>query len=278
MITTSLEVSLLFLTVEFGLAALAILYFAHRGRRVATEETEADVSALVTKVSQTEDERRAALTSVFRDTYQFEGEELESVAQEFMLREKAFYNAVVGAVLGRGEAKIADINDELTKVVAPWIELTPQNMLDSESAEALVEEKSRLESELGETKSVLEKMIAEYNRAFRIESSDEAQAEAGDAGTSDDEMDEIGDLDEEIFTSDEVVDNAEQEQSSVEANEQTQEETAEAPPAESIELGGDDDDLIAADGDPDDQPMTADDLDDLMQSLESDTAQDTESA
>jgi len=169
MITSSLEISLLILTLEFALIAVVIAFYSYRGVRTVEAETTADATELVNKVVETEESRRSALETIFKVKYQYEGDELASMVDEFMQREKAFYNAVVGAFLGRDKNKLSDLNDELTKVVAPWISMTPKNMVDSKEAVSLAETNSRLETELVETKEVLEEMIAEYNRAFRIE-------------------------------------------------------------------------------------------------------------
>jgi hypothetical protein len=130
MITTSLEAALLILTIEFGLLAGVVTFSAYRGAHSVEAESAAQATELVSKVSNTEDTRRTALETVFKDKYQFEGDELGAAVDEFMQREKAFYNAVVGAFLGRGNSKISDLKDELTKIVAPWISITPKNMVD----------------------------------------------------------------------------------------------------------------------------------------------------
>jgi len=169
MITGSLEIALFILTIEFALIAFAITFYAYRGARAIKAENTANATELVSKVNETEESRRAALESIFKVKYQYEGDELTAMVDEFMQRERAFYNAVVGAFLGRDKNKLSDLNDELTKVVAPWISMTPKNMVDSKEAASLAATNSRLEMELVETKEVLEQMITEYNRTFHIE-------------------------------------------------------------------------------------------------------------
>ncbi len=169
MITSSLEVALFILTIEFALIAIAITFYSYRGARAVEAENTADATELVSKVAETEESRRSALETIFKVKYQYEGDELTAMVDEFMQREKAFYNAVVGAFLGRDKNKLSDLNDELTKVVAPWISMTPKNMVDSKEAASLAATNSRLEMELVETKEVLEQMIEEYNRTFHTE-------------------------------------------------------------------------------------------------------------
>ena len=202
MITTSLEAALLILTIEFGLLAGVVTFFAYRGARSVEAESAAQATELVSKVSNTEDTRRTALETVFKDKYQFEGDELGAAVDEFMQREKAFYNAVVGAFLGRGNSKISDLKDELTKIVAPWISITPKNMVDKGTAESLAQAKSGVEQELGETKQVLEKVMAEYNRAFQIDPSDDVDAQATNSGSSDASMGEAKEMDDVHFSVD----------------------------------------------------------------------------
>ncbi|MDA0822702.1 MAG: hypothetical protein O3C28_09795 [Proteobacteria bacterium] len=168
MITTTLEATLLILTIEFSLLAIGITYFTFRGARSVESKSNAQATELVSKVSATADERRSALQTVFREKYQIDEASLETTVDEFMEREKAFYNAVVGVFLGRGDHKISDLNDELTKVVAPWISITPNNLVASAVVDSIAAEKSQVEAELDDTKKVLEKMIDEYNRAFRL--------------------------------------------------------------------------------------------------------------
>lgn len=216
MISTSYEVALLILSVEFAIVATFILFSSFRRVKTSEAQTTSEASELVSKVVDSEDSRRQALETVFKNKYNYDGDDLAGAVDEFMQREKAFYNAVVGAVLGRGDAKLSDINDELTKVVAPWISITPKNMVDAKSAEALESEKGRLEVELGETKDTLEKMLTEYSRAFNVDEplvEDETapsdatpQADAETQEAPDEELDEELDYQtEELHDLDEIL-------------------------------------------------------------------------
>lgn len=310
MITTSLEAGLLILTVEFGILAAVITYFAYRGARTVEAESTAQATELVSKVSNTEDARKVALQTVFKEKYQFEGDELTAVVDEFMQREKAFYNAVVGAFLGRGSKKISDLNDELTKVVAPWISITPKNMVDRETAESLAQEKSQVETELGETKQVLEKMIAEYNRAFRIDPSEQSATDITDQGSPEEDLNKTedtsdGSLNVELAGDDEQDQATAAAEAGAAADPDSTSDTIEELDDDDIVVAADaldgpqstaektsdkglitdmieeldDDDEIAAVAEaPVDKPMTADDLDDLMESLETEISDEIETA
>lgn len=319
MITTTFEAAFAILAVEFALLAPLAVFFSLRGRRNVEAATTSEATELVTKVADTEDARRTALQTVFREKYRYEDSELEQAVEEFMQREKAFYNAVVGAVLGRGDSKISDINDELTKVVAPWISLTPKNMVAAESVEAVATEKDRIEIELGNTKETLEKMIAEYNRAF-LREAEKNKAEANpsvDDEPAPDVADELEELDyktEELHDLDDVLAAIEAKKS--DPGTAAAGAAAAAEPSSGSIVNLDDDDDEAADPEAEfagelaaavveeadapeeldsleeldddvlgdlppkrgDKPMTANDLDELMESLDADGADEAESA
>jgi hypothetical protein len=168
-LTTSLEVGLLILLVEFAAIAGAIVFIAlRRGRH--TEKTQAtEITGLVHKVEATTEARREALSAIISETYQFEAEETERVVSDFIERERAFYNAMIGVHLGRGGKTLEDVPSELTKVVAPWLRLTPKNMVSADAVEALASENSALSQELSSTKRVLDELMDEYNAAFHKE-------------------------------------------------------------------------------------------------------------
>ncbi|TDJ70164.1 MAG: hypothetical protein E2O35_00270 [Proteobacteria bacterium] len=272
MITTSLEVGLLVLTLEFGLLCIAIAYYLYSRARGVEVSTVSEASELILNVTDSEDNRRLALQTVFTDNYNFEGDELDTAVNEFIQREKAFYNAVVGAFLGRGENKITDLKEEMTKVIAPWISMTPRNMVTAETADALAAEKSELEAELADTKKVLDEMMSEYNRAFRTEHTLDGDSEEPQSASLDNEIEEI----------DAVVNDA----SSVDIA------TTAAPETDSDAIGESNDDMgpasdanVQEDEQPEtevdetplsqaDKTMTADDLDDLMESLEVESVDD----
>lgn len=346
MMTTTLEAAFAILAIEFALLAPLAVFFALSGARKVEAATTSEATELVAKVADTEDARRSALGTVFREKYQYEGDDIDRAVEEFMEREKAFYNAVVGAVLGRGDSKISDINDELTKVVAPWISLTPKNMVDAKSAAAVATEKDRIEIELGQTKDTLEKMIAEYNRAFMRANEQQAAAEkaaadpetgagesageqdlpaeaapeesaAAETGDDPDELDELDYKTEELNDLDDVLAAIEAKQSGGEDADPAAEAAATAPEASGdsiVNLDEDDGGLADVDAefagevadalvdeadsieeldaleelDEDagddarreraDKPMTADDLDELMESLDADGVDEPESA
>lgn len=166
MASAALGLGLLFLTVEFAVVAIVIAYLALRRNRRTETAAVADVTALVGKVELGADTRRGALATVLRETYQFDAEEADKVVADFIERERAFYNALIGVHLGRGGKTLADVPAEFTKVVAPWLRIAPKHMISAASLATLTNEHSQLSGELAGTRKVLEALMAEYNAAF----------------------------------------------------------------------------------------------------------------
>lgn len=166
MITTSLEVALLVLTVEFALIAIGLGFSLWRGGRRQEETTLANVNALVSTVENVAAPRREALLAVLQDTYRFAGDEAEKVVTDFIEREHAFYNALIGVHLGRGGKTLADVPTEVTRLIAPWLRMTPRDLVDPAEVEALQNANTQLTTQLTETKEVLDELMNEYNAAF----------------------------------------------------------------------------------------------------------------
>lgn len=163
---TSLEVGLLILAVEFALIACGVTFAVLHRSRSTQQHQVTEITGLVNKVAATTDVRREALSAIFAETYRFDPAETEHVVSDFIERERAFYNAMIGVHLGRGGKTLEDVPTELTKVIAPWLRLTPRNMVSVETVEALETANSVLNQALTNTKSVLDALMEEYNAAF----------------------------------------------------------------------------------------------------------------
>ncbi len=166
MITTTLELALAVLSAEFALLAIIFAALLWRGGRQRQAAAVATVSALVANVAQSEAPRREALLAVLHDTYKFDGEKAERVVSDFIEREQAFYNMLIGVHLGRGGKTLADVPAEVTRLVAPWLRLTPRNAVDEAAVAALESQNTALNAELAETKLVLDDLMNEYSAAF----------------------------------------------------------------------------------------------------------------
>ena len=163
---TSLELAALLLAVEFALLAwLGPILILRRSRQVAVSE-ETQASALLDDVVQKEPSRRDALATIFASTYQLEGDELDGKINEFVEREQAFYEVMTSVYLDRDGQRLHEIPDELTKLISPWVRMTPNNMVDKASLDDLANENDALSSELNETKRNMDELMAEYQSAF----------------------------------------------------------------------------------------------------------------
>ncbi|MBN2886495.1 MAG: hypothetical protein JXM75_07315 [Chromatiaceae bacterium] len=163
---TALEVGGLVLAVEFALVACAVLFWMLHRSHETLKQDHAEAGAVLDKVVTSEDSRREALSGIFSSTYNLEGEELESTVNEYLEREKAFYSAMLNIYLERKGDKLHDMPKELTKVLAPLVHLTPQNMVSADELGSLESEKAELSAELQETKTTLGQLMDEYNAAF----------------------------------------------------------------------------------------------------------------
>lgn len=163
---SSLDLALLVLCVEFALVAAGILFFARRAGKAQEARVVDNVTSLVNTVERSEGQRREALLITMQDTYRMDAAEAERVVSDFIEREHAFYNALIGVHLGRSGKSLADVPAELTKLIAPWLRVTPRGQVDKSAVEALETSKAAVESELSDTRKVLDELMAEYNAAF----------------------------------------------------------------------------------------------------------------
>ena len=169
----TLELSYLILAGEFGLlacATLALMWFRQRKSAVVDEQ---GAKALETEVTGKEPTRREALQTIFAERYNIVAEELDAKVEEFIERERSFYETLLTVYVQRDPEGLSKMGDELNKVIAPWISMVPQGMVDGPTAQALQSNLSELNSrnetlseELDRTKQVMEGLLGEYNAAF----------------------------------------------------------------------------------------------------------------
>jgi len=163
---STFETALLFLSVEFALLCIGFAFAQWRGGKRREQTTIANVSSLVSTVEQADAPRREALLTVLRETYRFDEGKAEKVVSDFIEREHAFYNALIGVHLGRGGKTLADVPAEVTRLVAPWLRLTPSKVVDESAVAALQTQNFELTNQLAETKQVLDDLMNEYSAAF----------------------------------------------------------------------------------------------------------------
>ncbi|NEX20380.1 hypothetical protein G3480_08675 [Thiorhodococcus mannitoliphagus] len=173
---TTLEIGALILAGEFALIAWIILFMMMRHQHKRSHEDHAHAGAVMRRLETDEFSRRDALTSLFESTYHLEGDDLAAKVDEYIVREKAFYSAMLSLYLSRDGAMLKKIPEELTKVLTPLAEMTPTGMIDASQLNDLENEKAALADELASTKDTLEELMDEYMAAFK-KNQDEATAE-----------------------------------------------------------------------------------------------------
>jgi hypothetical protein len=164
---STLQLAALILAGEFALVAWVILFLMLRRRRHQEQNDEVHAGAVMEHLEAHETTHRDALASLFETTYNLEGEALAAKVDEYMERERAFYNMMLNLYLNRDGAKLKEIPAELAKVIQPWAEMTPVGMINAGDVSSLENEKAQLSNELQNTKETLEQLMEEYMAAFK---------------------------------------------------------------------------------------------------------------
>jgi len=163
---TTLELAGLILATEFALVACLVpAWLLRRTRRLETLEAHG-AQRLLDDVERAEPNRREALETVFATAYNLEADELGARVDEFIAREQAFYQVMTSVYLERDSRRLEEIPAELTKVIAPWLRMTPKNMIDAGALETLEAENTALSAELDQTRGHMEELMREYLKAF----------------------------------------------------------------------------------------------------------------
>ncbi len=164
---STLELGSLMLALEFALLSWGVLVMMLRRQRRIAHEDHAHAGAVIEHLETNEVSRRDALATLFETTYRLEGEDLAAKVDEYVAREKAFYNAMLSLYLNRDGEKLKEIPEELTKVLTPWVHMTPRGMIHASEVSGLENEKAQLAAELDSTKGTLEQLMDEYMAAFK---------------------------------------------------------------------------------------------------------------
>ncbi|MGE0484096.1 MAG: hypothetical protein AB7Q81_08140 [Gammaproteobacteria bacterium] len=171
---TTLELAGLVLSAEFALVACVVPALLWRRGRSQTAAERGDAQRMLDGVESAVPTRREALATIFASTYQLEGDDLDARVDEFIAREQAFYEVMTSVYLERDSSRLKEIPEELTKVISPWIRLTPRNAVDRaevDSLEAtnseLSDRNAKLSAELERTRTSMEELMQEYLRAYR---------------------------------------------------------------------------------------------------------------
>ncbi|MCK7576474.1 MAG: hypothetical protein MZV65_11635 [Chromatiales bacterium] len=164
---STLQLAALILAGEFALLAWFILFLMLRRQRHQEQDDQVNAGAVMEHLEAHETTHRDALANLFETTYNLEGEALAAKVDEYMERERAFYNMMLNLYLNRDGAKLKEIPAELAKVIKPWAEMTPVGMINVSDVTSLENEKAQLSTELENTKETLEQLMEEYMAAFK---------------------------------------------------------------------------------------------------------------
>lgn len=173
---STLELTALVLSGEFALVALVVpaMLLARRQQHQTVEQ--ADAEQLLDSVEERAPTRREALSTIFTSTYALEGAELEAKVDEFIAREQAFYQVMTSVYLERDSSRLQELPDELTKLIAPWLRLTPRNTVAAAELAVLASTNAGLVSELADTQRSMQELMEEYTAAFERERAASAPA------------------------------------------------------------------------------------------------------
>ncbi|MTW21627.1 hypothetical protein [Allochromatium palmeri] len=175
---STLQLAALILAGEFALLAWVILFLMLRRQHHQTKDDEVHAEAVMEHLESSEHSHRDALTNLFENTYRLEGDELAAKVDEYMERERAFYNVMLNLYLNRDGEKLKEIPAELAKVIKPWAEITPTGMISANEVTSLENERAQLSAELENTKETLEQLMDEYTAAFQ--QAEQAKAKPAD--------------------------------------------------------------------------------------------------
>lgn len=164
---TALELAGLVLSAEFALVACAVPAALLARERRRTRDAAAQAAQLLAETTADAPTRHEALSDVFSNAFQLEGDDLDARVGEFVAREQAFYRAMTSVYLDRDECRLAEIPAQLTSVVAPWIDLAASAATPAVETEDLAAVNASLSAELDRTREHLESLLREYAKAFR---------------------------------------------------------------------------------------------------------------
>ncbi|WPL19510.1 hypothetical protein Thiowin_04641 [Thiorhodovibrio winogradskyi] len=195
---TTLELASLIMSAEFALAAAVILFIVRRRQRQAAQSQQTQSSELQRSVQNEMPSRRESLTNLFQANAQLKGRKLTTTVDQFLAREQAFYDAMLNIYLNQDGKSLADIPDELRKVLTPWAELQQSANEESAAMGNLQAENSELSQQLQHNKEIIERLLEEYDATFhKFQHQDDGSAatpvieDSEDEGSLEDQINDI---------------------------------------------------------------------------------------
>jgi hypothetical protein len=163
---TTIELTSLILAFEFALVGIVAFFIMRRRQQKNQLIQQNNVEAMHQEIAVQEPSRRERLKTLFQTRYSLDDDSIDEKVEEYILREKAFYNAMLSIYLQEDGKSLKDVPEELAKVIAPWAELLPKGTVAPEEFSQLQTENVRLNSELVETKETIDRLVDEYKAAF----------------------------------------------------------------------------------------------------------------
>ena len=163
---TTLELASLIMSAEFALASAVILFLVRRRQHRAAQHQETQTAELQRSVDGAMPSRRESLTKLFQANAQLKGRKLTTTVDQFLSREQAFYDAMLNIYLNKDGRSLADIPEELRKVLSPWAELQQAANEDSEALGGVREQNAELSQQLQHNKEIIQRLLEEYDATF----------------------------------------------------------------------------------------------------------------
>lgn len=193
---TTLELASLILSAEFALASAVILFIVRRRQQQTTQAQQTQTSELQRSIQDALPSRRESLTKLFQANAHLKGRKLTTTVDQFIAREQAFYDAMLNIYLNQEGTSLADIPDELRKVLTPWAELQQSANEDSATLTDLSEQNAELSQQLQHNKEIIQRLLEEYDATFN--KFQQPAEQAASSAIEDEEPEDEGSLEDQI--------------------------------------------------------------------------------
>ncbi|MBK5968943.1 MULTISPECIES: hypothetical protein [Thiorhodovibrio] len=187
---TTLEIASLIMSAEFALVAVVMLFIMRRRQHKVAQSQDSQSAELHSSVQGALPSRRESLTKLFQANAQLKGRKLTTTVNLFLAREQAFYDAMLNIYLNKDGKSLADVPDELRKVLIPWTELQESANEDISALGDLRAENAELSEQLQHNKEIIERLLEEYDATFNRFQHNDEDGTAGEDATQEPEEEE----------------------------------------------------------------------------------------
>lgn len=180
---TTLELASLIMSAEFALVSAVILFVVRRRQRSLQQSQRSQTEELQRSVQGEMPSRRESLTKLFQANAHLKGRKLTTTVDLFLAREQAFYDAMLNIYLNKDGKSLADVPDELRKVLIPWAELQESANEDSATMGDLRAQNAELSEQLQHNKEIIERLLEEYDATFNKFQEHDEEAPSAESAT-----------------------------------------------------------------------------------------------